>query len=84
MDVVRIGEHHPSGAEEALQAAEERMLAERVQLRAEGAALPRAAAREKHMGWHAAAPLEVQLRGGVVHEFVALAWAGCHTRIATP
>ena len=64
-----IGEHHPPGAEEALQAAEERMLAERVQLRAEGAALPRAATREQHMdmGWHAAAPPEVELCGGVVH-----------------
>ena len=63
---LRIGENHPTGAEEALQAVEERMLAERVQLRTKGAALPRAAAREQHMGWHAAAPPEVELRGGVV------------------
>ena len=67
MDVVRIGEHHPPGAKEALQAAEEGMLAERVQLRAERAALPRAATREQHMGWHAAAPPEVELCGRVVH-----------------
>ena len=40
-----------TGAEEELQAVEERMLAERVQLRTKGAALPRAAAREQHMGW---------------------------------
>ena len=67
MDVIRIGKHHPAGAEEALQAAEERMLTECVQLHAEGAALPRATAREQYMGRHAAAPPEVELCGGVVH-----------------
>ena len=40
MDVVRIGEYHPPGAEEALQAAEEGVLAERVQLGGRAASRP--------------------------------------------
>ena len=43
------------------------MLTKRIQLRSEGAALTRAAAREQHVGRHATAPPEVELCRRVVH-----------------